>query len=71
VGVEVELDSGLRAMAYVYQPVYMDPVQYGPTLGLAVTIPLARDDTPASGPMVAPPSVGPIAGPPPLPPPSR
>jgi hypothetical protein len=41
-GVELEVVAGLRAMALVYQPITTDPVEYGPTLGLALTIPLAR-----------------------------
>ena len=48
-GAELELANGMRAMVYVYQPIYMDPVEYGPTIGLSVTIPLARAAAPPVG----------------------
>lgn len=44
-GVEFEADNGLRMTAFIYQPVYMDPVQYGPTVGIMFTIPVARMQT--------------------------
>jgi hypothetical protein len=44
-GVEFEMTNGLKMMAYIYQPVYMDPVEYGPTIGVNFTIPIARIQT--------------------------
>lgn len=49
-GAELELANGLRAMLYVYQPIYMDPVRYGPTVGVSLTIPLARTAAPPAAP---------------------
>ncbi len=66
-GLELALSNGLRAMAYVFQPVYMDPVEYGPTVGVAITIPLYRESSrPATVPY-APPPPAPYAPPPPAP----
>jgi hypothetical protein len=76
-GIEFEMTSGLRAMAYMYQPVYMDPVHYGPTIGVLVTIPLSRDAPPSPAPAAVmnpavvtqmPSPVPPPAAPPPPPP---
>jgi hypothetical protein len=35
-------------MVHMFQPVYADPVRYGPTFGAAFTIPLGRDKKPAA-----------------------
>lgn len=41
-GAEIELGAGVRAMGMIYQPLTRDPVEYGPTFGAALTIPLGR-----------------------------
>jgi hypothetical protein len=41
-GLEVEVGGGVKAMGLVYQPLEQDPVRYLPTLGVALTVPLAR-----------------------------
>lgn len=41
-GVDFELGQGIRAMAIVYQPIDQSPVEYGPTLGIGITLPLGR-----------------------------
>jgi hypothetical protein len=46
-GAEVELGAGVRAMGMVYQPITSDPVEYTPTFGVALTIPLGRRAQPA------------------------
>jgi hypothetical protein len=77
-GVDVELGGGLRAMALVYQPIDQNPVQYYPTLGVGLTIPLAKREPPPPPPQYAPPAYPypppppqqyPPAPPPPPPPP--
>jgi len=60
-GIDVELGQGIRAMAIVYQPMDKDPVDYGPTLGLGLTLPLGRHHEPP------PPPPQPYAYPPPQP----
>jgi hypothetical protein len=47
-GVEYAFSNGIRAMVHMFQPVYADPVRYGPTFGAAFTIPLGRDKKPAA-----------------------
>ncbi len=42
-GIEYSFNNGVRAMVHVFQPIYADPVRYGPTFGAAITIPLSRD----------------------------
>jgi hypothetical protein len=49
-GVEYTLANGMRAMVHVFQPIFADPVRYGPTFGAQFTIPLGRDK-PAVGPL--------------------
>jgi len=44
-GVEFTMGNGLRMMAYIFQPVYADPVQYGPTIGVNFTIPIGHFQT--------------------------
>lgn len=42
-GADIDLGHGIRAAAHVYQPVYAEPVKYGPTIGLSLTLPLFRE----------------------------
>ena len=63
-GLDVELGQGIRAMAIVYQPVDKDPVDYGPTLGIGLTLPLGRYKPPPPPP---PPQPQPYYGYPPQP----
>jgi hypothetical protein len=46
VGGEVELGAGVRAMALLYQPLTRDPVSYGPSLGIGLTVPLLVEPPP-------------------------
>ena len=52
-GVEYTLANGMRAMVHVFQPLFADPVRYGPTFGAQFAIPLGRDK-PADAPLMAP-----------------
>lgn len=54
-GVEVDVGGGVRAMGLVYQPLEQDPVRYMPTLGVALTVPLAQRRPPAAAPPPPPP----------------
>lgn len=45
-GIEREIFGRVRAMLVLYQPVVANPVRYGPTIGLNVTLPLGRRDPP-------------------------
>jgi hypothetical protein len=67
-GVEVDLRGGFRGMVFVHQPLFGDPVNYGPTLGVAVAIPLIGRRAPSAQPAGAPPPAG--FPPPPAPPPT-
>jgi hypothetical protein len=49
-GIDVELGQGIRAMAIVYQPMDKQPVDYGPTLGVGLTLPLGRYHPPKPAP---------------------
>jgi hypothetical protein len=51
-GAELELGAGVRAMGLVYQPLTADPVDYAPTFGVALTVPLGRR-APARPPVTA------------------
>lgn len=42
-GAEVELGDGFRAMVHVYQTLSADPVDYKPTLGIGLTLPLSGE----------------------------
>jgi hypothetical protein len=55
-GIEMTFGNGLRGMVHIFQPVYGDPVRYGPTFGAQFVIPLGRDKPAgvAPGPMPAP-----------------
>jgi hypothetical protein len=75
-GLDVELGQGIRAMAIVYQPIDREPVDYGPTLGIGLTLPLGRHkEKPPAPPQPQPygyPPYGPYPPPPqpyPYPPP--
>lgn len=57
-GIEYSFDNGVRAMVHVFQPIYADPVRYGPTFGAAITIPLSRD--PKHDPGAMPPPTVPV-----------
>jgi hypothetical protein len=41
-GAEIDIGAGVRLLGMIYQPVTTDPVEYAPTLAVALTIPLAR-----------------------------
>jgi len=45
-GVEYNFVNGMRAMVHVFQPIFADPVRYGPTFGASFTIPLGREPHP-------------------------
>lgn len=66
-GVEVQLRNGLRGMLYVHQPAAGGPVNYGPTFGIGIALPLVREQRRPQGmaqqPITAPP--GPYPPPPP------
>lgn len=47
-GVELGKPGGVRGLVHVYQPLGRDPVQYGPSFGIALSIPLGA--APASTP---------------------
>jgi hypothetical protein len=64
-GLDVELGQGIRAMAMVYQPVDRSPVEYAPTLGVGLTLPLGRYKPPK--PAAAPPPAPYYGYPPPQP----
>jgi len=49
-GIEFSFSNGVRGMAYIYQEVVRDPVVYRPTLGLAISIPLAKMPPPIPQP---------------------
>jgi hypothetical protein len=43
-GLAVELGAGIRASAFVHQTLTRDPINYGPGLGMAISIPLGRKE---------------------------
>lgn len=73
-GIDIELGQGIRAMAIVYQPIDRDPVDYAPTLGVGLTLPLGRYHRPKPPPAPPQPYAYPPYGPPqpyPYPPPPQ
>ncbi|HTE55938.1 MAG TPA: hypothetical protein VK698_34030 [Kofleriaceae bacterium] len=67
-GAEIELVAGVRLLGMVYQPMSEDPVRYGPTIGVALTVPLARrapPPPPRSAPLAVsgPPTISPTPTP--------
>jgi hypothetical protein len=66
-GTEVELGGGVRAMGIVYQPVSQDPVAYGPTLALSLSVRLAKPPAPIPQQPYQPPPPDPYYAPPPPP----
>lgn len=42
-GAELDLGGGFRGMVHVYQTLSADPVDYKPTLGIGLTLPLSSD----------------------------
>jgi hypothetical protein len=53
-GVEYIHPSGVRVSLHLYQTVTNDPVQYYPTVGLAIALPLLHEIAPAQPPLQAP-----------------
>jgi hypothetical protein len=43
-GLAVEVGAGIRASAFVHQTLTHDPINYGPGLGMAISIPLGRKE---------------------------
>jgi len=66
-GIDVELGQGIRAMAIVYQTMDKDPVDYAPTLGIGLTLPLGRYHEPKPQPVQQPYGYPPYGYPPPQP----
>jgi hypothetical protein len=53
-GLAVEIGAGIRASAFVHQTLTRDPINYGPGLGMAISIPLGRKEPRAAAPAPRP-----------------